>query len=616
MRRAPGAVAGLLGATSLLLAGCATVGPGPDPGGDPEAAPGGTFVFAAAGDPLTLDPATAADPDSLRITSQVFETLVRLAPDAAPVPTQAPTPGAPPTSTEDDPTETTAPSVPPEPTAAPRTPVAPTPEATIGPDADPTLEPGLATSWNTRDGGRSWNLAVQPDVTFHDGTPLTAAAVCTNVDRWALMAGRGTRDDVAGAYREVFGGALGEDDSRLLGCTVTGANSVRLELDQPVPTLPAHLARPQFAIQSPTAMGTHGAWVDGDTDPRTSAYATAHPSGTGPFRLGAWEPGIRVVLVRNDDYWGDPATVERALVTTVNEPHTRADQLVEGRIQAYDQVSGPEVEDLHEADDIRLQPRAMRNLTYLGLDSDAEELRDPRVRRAVSLAIDSETVVEAAMLPGSLPADGLVPDTLGEAEDPDEQQATVRPAAIPEDLGHDPAESRRLLAAAGAEDLHLRVAYPSGVSQSYLPAPEQLYVAVSDQLDAVGITAEPVAMPWNAYLEMLANPGSSSADLHVMGVRAETSDPASIVLTLLSRSPAELGRSEVESTADLDGILALPPGPSRDALVSAAARDLMEDGIVVPLAFPAEQLATSGVVQGLEAHPYDHESWRTLSVTD
>ena len=67
------------------------------------------------------------------------------------------------------------------------------------------LAPGLATSWTPADGGKTWTFALRPGVKFHDGTPLDAAAVCANFDRWFHMPGAAAQSQMI-YYGDVFEG--------------------------------------------------------------------------------------------------------------------------------------------------------------------------------------------------------------------------------------------------------------------------------------------------------------------------------------------------------------------------------------------------------------------------
>ena len=122
-----GAAALVIGA--LALSACASQRGGDDNAEGP-ADVDGTFVFAASSDPASLDPAFAQDGETFRVSRQIFEGLVGTEPGTA----------------------------------------------------DPA--PLLAESWETSDDALSYTFALKKDVTFHDGTPFNAEAVCVNFDRW------------------------------------------------------------------------------------------------------------------------------------------------------------------------------------------------------------------------------------------------------------------------------------------------------------------------------------------------------------------------------------------------------------------------------------------------
>src|SRR5688500_16821112 len=129
-------------ALALVAAGC---GGDDDEGGegagtttqaDEEGTTGGTLVFAGASDPVALDGALVSDGESIRAITQIFETLVALKPG------------------------TTEP------------------------------EPGLATEWEANEAGTTWTFQIREGVTFHDGEPLNAEAVCANSAGWYNLRGR------------------------------------------------------------------------------------------------------------------------------------------------------------------------------------------------------------------------------------------------------------------------------------------------------------------------------------------------------------------------------------------------------------------------------------------
>src|SRR5215470_18212005 len=94
-----------------------------------------TFVFGQSGDAVKLDPALIEDGPSARVTEQIFEGLVAFD------------------------------------------------------GATTRIKPSLAESWETSPDGRVWTFHIRQGVTFHDGTPLDAAAVKANFDRWQSQVG-------------------------------------------------------------------------------------------------------------------------------------------------------------------------------------------------------------------------------------------------------------------------------------------------------------------------------------------------------------------------------------------------------------------------------------------
>ena len=146
--------AALLGATALALAGCAESdredagGSGSE--GDGGGAAGGTFVFGASSDPVSLDPAFASDGETFRVARQMFEGLVGTEPGTA----------------------------------------------------DPA--PLLATEWEGSDDGLSYTFTLRDDVTFHDGEPFNAEAVCANFDRWYNWKGLLQSENISYYYNSLF----------------------------------------------------------------------------------------------------------------------------------------------------------------------------------------------------------------------------------------------------------------------------------------------------------------------------------------------------------------------------------------------------------------------------
>jgi peptide/nickel transport system substrate-binding protein len=174
-------------------------------------------------------------------------------------------------------------------------------EALTSATADGQVRPALAESWTQVD-PLTWRFVLRPGVTFHDGTPLTPAAVVMSL---SYVAG------VSAPPRALRG----------LGLTIAedGANAVRVTTAQPDPILPQRMSSPNAVILA------------------SSAYTGGAPSvigtGTGPMRVTSIEGAQRILLERFDGYWGGRPALARVAATFVDDPAARTLALRAGDVE-------------------------------------------------------------------------------------------------------------------------------------------------------------------------------------------------------------------------------------------------------------------------------------------
>ena len=265
-----------------------------------------TFIFAASGDPSSLDPAFASDGESFRVSRQIFEGLVGVKPGTA----------------------------------------------------DPA--PLLAESWEQSEDGLSYIFKLKEGVTFHDGTPFNAEAVCFNFDRQNNFTGVAQSETLSYYWGKLMRGYADTGTSIYGGCETNGESEVTLSLTQPYAGFIPALSLPAFAIQSPTALQEWDADAFGGTAeaPTLSEYATAHPTGTGPFKFDSWEPGSQVTLSAYEDYWGDQGQVQEIIFRVIGETTARRQALESGSIDGYDLVAPADLEALKSAGSPRRSTRS------------------------------------------------------------------------------------------------------------------------------------------------------------------------------------------------------------------------------------------------------------------
>jgi peptide/nickel transport system substrate-binding protein len=429
------------------------------------------------GEPRVLDPALAADAESLRITRQVLETLVRAEPGGA------------------------------------------------------RTGPGLAERFEVDGTGTVWTFHLRQGVTFHDGTAFDAAAVCVNFDRWYHFSGALQAGDVSAYWQTIFGGFAKNRSSRLpaslfKSCTARDPGTAEIALTRASSRFPAAFALPSFAVSSPAALRKYAA--DKVTDSGYPAYG-GNPVGTGPYRFVSWDRNAHLVkLEAFAGYHGAKAKVKE-LHFQVVEAAVRKQALRDGKIDGYDLVAPADQQELADLG-YHVLPRPAFNTLYLGINQGGNPaLAKPEVRQAIAYAVNRQRLLTEAFPAGAKLALNFHPDSLP-GWNPD--VAAYR---------HDPAKAKELLAAAGyGSGLRLRFHYPQGVTRPYLPSPKQIFDLIAADLRAVGIEVAGSELPWTPeYLHAVTR--GSDHDLHLFGAVGNYGEAYDFLGTLFARRSDEFG---------------------------------------------------------------------------
>jgi peptide/nickel transport system substrate-binding protein len=550
---------------AVTLAACSSERDSGGEGGEAEGQSGGTLVFGGASDPTNLDPAFASDGETFRVLRQVYETLL------------------------------------------------------FNEQGGTEAVPGLAESYEASEDGLEYTFELRDGVTFHDGTEFNAEAVCFNFDRWFNFTGLAQSPSASAYWQDVFGGFADTPDvpSIYNSCEATDELTAVISLNRVSSRFPAALTLPSFSMQSPEALQQYDADnLSGNEDAfEYSEYGLEHPTGTGPFKFDSWDRSNgEVTLVRNEDYWGDSALLDEIIFRTIPDGNARRQALQAGEIDGYDLVAPADYETLEE-DGAQLLVRDPFNILYLGINggnvpgtTPNPALQKPEVRQALAHAIDRETIVNSLLPEGAEVATNFMPpEVTGWAED-----VTT--------YDYDPDRARELLAQAGEENLTLRFYYPTDVSRPYLPDPAALFQVISEDLEEVGITIEPTALPWSPDYLQAAQAGQ--ADIHLLGWTGDYNDAYNFIGTFFAerangQSKEEFGAFEApEVFAALAEADAEPDPDARTELYEEANRLIMEYLPAVPVSHSPPALVVAENVQGLEPSPLTDEDFATVSISE
>jgi peptide/nickel transport system substrate-binding protein len=429
------------------------------------------------------------------------------------------------------------------------------------------LEPGLAESWRSVD-DLTWEFKLRRGVKFHDGSDFTAADVVFSLDRPKWLTG------IPG----VTGGVLTYTQA-ITEKIVVDPYTIRLKTAAPYPYLPADLMGVMI-LSSRAAKDRHGADFD-------SGKATV---GTGPFRFVRFARGDRIVLERNDAYWGPKSSWDRVTFRLMPTDATRIAALLAGDVQLIDNVPTSDYARLKSDRNLNLFTATSSRLVHLQLDSSRERspfvtdgagrpldrnpLKDVRVRQAISKAINRQAIVERVMEGNATAAGQMIPiGFLG-------MKASLQPDA------YDPDGARKLLVEAGyASGFGITLHGPN----DRLVNDDQIVQTIAQMLAKVGLAAKVETMPYNVYIGRARNL-EFSAVLQSWGAISEATVPLRFVAATFDKDKGlgafNFGRySNPKADVLLEQSFATINDTKRSELLQQAMELVIKDYGIIPLHF-------------------------------
>jgi peptide/nickel transport system substrate-binding protein len=319
------------------------------------------------------------------------------------------------------------------------------------------IVPALAESWTVSPDGLVYDFTLRDGVTFSNGEPFTADDVKFSIERvqsddWTI--------------------SLKDGMSVVSGVEVVSPTQARVTLARPSNS---------WLFRMTTRIGAM-------FDPSGVADLANTPVGTGPYTVSEFRRGDALVLARRDDYWGEAPAIGQVVLQYFDDATAATNALLTDGIDVIGTVQAPESLAQFEGDDrFQVIEGTTNGEVTLAMNNASGPTSDPRVRRAIAMAIDHQAVLDTAWAGRGTVIDTMVPPT-----DPWYQP-------LPDVTPFDPDAARALLAEAGTPNptLRFRIA-----NLPYAVASAQV---VQSQLAAVGIDAqiEPLEFPARWLEEVL-----------------------------------------------------------------------------------------------------------------
>ena len=431
--------------------------------------------------------------------------------------------------------------------------------------------PGLATEWKTIE-PTTWEFTLRKGVKFHDGSDFTAADVVASIERVPKVP---NSPSPFTAYTK-----------QIQKIEIVDPYTIRFKTATPYPLMPSDMT--QIAIVSKQS-------ANASTDDFNSGKAAI---GTGPYKVVRYTKGDRLELARNDNYWGGKTPWDKVTLRILPNDATRVAALLSGDVQVIENVPTSDVSKLKSDKRLSLFRVVADRLIYLHLDSDRDQspfvtdkagaplaknpLKDPRVRKALSKAINRPAIVERVMEGEAIAAGQLVADFLFGAT----KNLQVEK--------YDPDGAKKLLAEAG---------YPNGFGLT-IHAPNNRYVndakiaqAVAQMLSRVGVDTKVVTMPSSTFF-------SQATDLKfsfmLVGWSTGTGEVSSSLKALLMTYNRDKGYGTANrgrySNGKVDALtedaLQTVDDAKREAYLQRATELAINDTGVIPLHFQVNLWAT------------------------
>lgn len=449
----------------------------------------------------------------------------------------------------------------------------------LGPNME--LQPGLAKEWRPID-KTTWELKLRENVKWHDGSAFTSEDVIFSFQRAPNVPN--SPSSFASITKEAK--AVKAVDPLTVHITTDGAS----------PLLPNYLSL------LPIISKKHG--EKATTEDYNSGKAMV---GTGPYKFSEYLPNNRVVAVRNDAYWGEVEPWTKVTFKFLSSGAPRVAALLAGDVDLIDGVPPTDVERLSKDAKLRVVSGMSNRMIYLHMDSNRDRspfvfdskgeplaknpLKDSRVRKAISMAINRDAIVRSLLDGLATPAGQLMPaGSFG-----------ISKELVPEKF--DVEGAKKLLADAG---------YPNGF-QMTLHGPNNRYVndaavaqVVAQLLTRAGMTTKVETMPASVYFTraskldfslMLLGWGGADVQEAVMPLR-------SLVRTFnaqLGAGAANRGRySNPELDKLIDQAMETLDRPARAEISAKATEMAIKDTAIVPMYF---EQSTWGMKRGLKYQP-------------
>jgi oligopeptide transport system substrate-binding protein len=435
--------------------------------------------------------------------------------------------------------------------------------------------PDLAERYEKSPDGKTYTFYLRKGARFHNGREVKAGDVKYS---WERACNPQLRSITAGTY---LGDIVGVSDmltgraKELAGVKVVDDYTFQVTIDAPKEYFLSKMTYPTAYVVARENVATGGEWW-------------RKPIGTGPFKLSEWQEDSLVVLVRNETYYGQPVTLGSAVFNLYGgipfalyeTGQIDVSPVYQSEVERARDKAGPFYSQLTEQPELSLQ--------YIGFNATKPPFDDPNVRKAFTIAIDRQKIIDLTLSGTVRRADGILPPGMpGYSIDI-------------KGLTYNIAEAKRLLAASKySANMPPITLTTTGYGNN---VPDYIGAMVQQWRENLGIEVtirqlEPEIFLYRSRQE--------KDEMYASGWIADYPDPQDF-LDLLFRTGAENNVGEYsnrEIDVALDRAAVDPNQATRFKSYQEIEQKLVDDAACIPMWFGVNYLLTKPYVKGYRMTP-------------
>jgi dipeptide transport system substrate-binding protein len=374
------------------------------------------------------------------------------------------------------------------------------------------LQPALAESYSVSDDGLSYTFKLRPGVSFHttkDFEPtreLTADDVIFTIER-QLKPDHPFHKISGGTYEYFEGSGL---PALIKSIERVDELTVKFTLSSPDATFAPLLSQDFASVMS-------AEYAEKMMQAGTPERVDLEPVGTGPFQLVGYQKDAVIRYKAHPGYWAGKAPLDNLVFAITPDASVRWQKVKAGECHVTLQPNPADLPAMGQDPGINLMQQPGLNIGYLAFNVEKKPFDDKRVRQALNMAMNKQSIIDAVFQGAGVAAKNPMPPTIWGYDEGTK------------DYPYDPEAAKKLLAEAGVSQLKTDI-WAMPVTRPYNPNARRMAELVQSDWKAVGVDAQIVSYEWGEYLKRSKEGEHQSV---LLGWTADIADPDNFLGTLL-----------------------------------------------------------------------------------